>query len=123
MVALFTEYAAEAKPLHEELVRIQDGHRPSARRRSPDLAESPDRRSPQTGKMAPSPGSRAENAFRPQGVNPKQSMALSRISNPGAPGIRHLGVAPLIYEYGEKVITPRERQAREAGYGTLLTHS
>src|SRR5438445_11382930 len=35
--------------------------------------------------------------------------------------IRHLGVAPLIYQYGETVITPRERQAREAKYGDLLT--
>ena len=29
------------------------------------------------------PGSRAENAYRPQGANPKKSMALSRITNAG----------------------------------------
>jgi hypothetical protein len=31
-------------------------------------------------------------------------MALSRITNPGAPGIRRFGVAPLMYQYGETVI-------------------
>src|SRR6266404_8458596 len=36
--------------------------------------------------------------------------------------IRHRGVAPLIYQYGDKVITPRERQAREATRGALRTH-
>jgi hypothetical protein len=29
---------------------------------------------------------------------------------------RHLGVAPLIYQYGDQVITQRERQAPEAKY-------
>ena len=47
------------------------------------------------------PGSRAENAFRPQGANHHQRL------------IRHGGVAPLIYQYGDTVIEPRERQARE----------
>ena len=36
--------------------------------------------------------------------------------------IRQRGVAPLIYQYGAKVITPRERQAREARRGALPTH-
>jgi len=30
--------------------------------------------------------------------------------------IRHRGVAPLIYQYGDKLITPRERLAREAPF-------
>jgi len=36
--------------------------------------------------------------------------------------IRHLGVTPLIYQYGDKVIPPRERQAREVPRGTPDPH-
>jgi hypothetical protein len=32
--------------------------------------------------------------------------------------IRHRGVTPLIYQYGDTVIDPRERRVREASYGT-----
>jgi hypothetical protein len=39
-------------------------------------------------------------------------MALFRITNPGAPGIRQRGVTPLMYQYGETLTKTLREVAR-----------
>jgi hypothetical protein len=82
------EYGAEAEPLHQEWQRIQDGGRRGPQwigdilplvlaRLGVGVVQS-EESGEQTRTAA---GSRAENAFCPQGVNPQKSLALSRITN------------------------------------------